>query len=88
MSTLNGGLSLQFTNYDLTIALKNLNIKLKLDLRRAFSGWKLTNARLAGKYLCTAVNLDSLDLGLRYLSLTEELSQSSFTTRKRKRDCL
>ena len=28
MSTLNGGLSLQFTNYDLTIALKNLNIKL------------------------------------------------------------
>ncbi len=66
----------------------NLSVKFKRDIRHAFSGWKITNARLAGKYLCTAVNLDSLDLGLRFLDLSEEQTQSSFTSRKRKRDCL
>jgi hypothetical protein len=66
----------------------NLTVKFKRDIRHAFSGWKITNARLAGKYLCTAVNLDSLDLGLHFLDLSEEQTQSSFTSRKRKRDLL
>lgn len=46
-------------------------VSFKQDLRHAFSGWKLTNPRLQSVYLCSVVNMDALDQGLRILDQTE-----------------
>ena len=48
-----------------------LTLPFKHDLRHAFSGWKLSNPRLASSYLCTVVNMHALDQGLRILNQTE-----------------
>jgi hypothetical protein len=59
-------------------------LKFKQDLRHAFSGWKIVNARLASKYLCTSVNHDALDQGLHIASLTDPVETSFYKTKKRK----
>jgi hypothetical protein len=59
-----------YFGFDL-LKLLGLPLPFKHDLRHAFSGWKLSNPRLASSYLCTVVNMDALDQGLRILDVTE-----------------
>lgn len=63
----------------------------KRDLRHAFMGWRLQRPLLSVGWLCRAVELDALDLGLHYFRVTDRNVQNKVMLaprkgRKRKRE--